>query len=74
MRNPYEEGSNLWDLFQAGENLANEAAGQDERVSDSDRLTIAIYRVGAELSNSFEYIGMAIQELAEEIRDKDIKP
>lgn len=70
MINPYEEGSPTWELFEVAEKLASESATSDEQANATDRLTIAIYRVGAELSSSFEYIGKAIQDLAEEVGNK----
>jgi hypothetical protein len=52
MRNPYEEATDVWDLFNAGEELANSIASDDPRADAIDRLTVALYRVGAALVSS----------------------
>mgnify|MGYP003429374528 CR=1 FL=1 len=72
MENRYEEGSSEWDLLEAAEEISAHPAPGDKTAEAIDRLTIALYRIGAALSYSLRYTGDQIGAVAEEIRDKQL--
>lgn len=67
MKNPYDEGSPAWELFEAGERLASSPASDDVAANASDRMAIALYRVGAALITSLDRISVQAFELTEQI-------
>lgn len=72
MENRYEEGSTEWALLEVAQEISAQAATNDKAADALDRLTVALYRVGAALSSSLAFTGHKIGEVAEEIRDKQI--
>ena len=69
MRNTHEEGSSLWELFEAGEKLGNLAATDDKQVDAIDRMTVAFYRIGAEFISSIDNMSLQIAHLTEEVSE-----
>jgi len=59
-------------LLQAAQEISGLPATTDKTADALDRLSIALYRVGAALSVSVAYSGHKIGEVAEEIREKTL--
>jgi hypothetical protein len=75
MDNRYEEGSDLWHLFNTAQEISDLPASGDPRADAIDRLTVALYRIGAawidtsklgmlNMSNSTDAVGNAVDDAA----------
>jgi hypothetical protein len=62
MKNPHEEGTVAWDLHEAAAMLER----SEEASADMHR-TIAMYRLGAALVSSLNFIGRQLGEIAEQV-------
>jgi hypothetical protein len=56
--------------MEAAQEISLMPASNDKTADALDRLTVALYRVGAALSQSVAFSGLKMGEIAEEIRDK----
>ena len=76
MRNPHEEDSVLWELVEKAEEIEQNLSSRSEDAAATDRMTVAIYRVGAALVSSLDFhpntyteeidgLKYALQEIAE---------
>lgn len=70
MENKYEEGSTEWALMEAAKNIAEQQATDDPTADAIDRLTVAIYRIGAAFVGSSDFIARQLAQVAESIEMK----
>jgi hypothetical protein len=70
MKNRYEEGSISWGLLDAAEKIEQEPQSGDRQAEATKQLAVALYRVGAALTENLRFIGAEVSGVAANIDNK----